>query len=86
MELRARAGPDGTVEVYTIEHRSDGEPKDTASAGTTSLSLPFIRRLVTREGGSFELREDEGSKTFSAVCRLPALGGMSDGNITLSKD
>jgi signal transduction histidine kinase len=86
VELRARAGPDGTVEIYTVEHRSDGEPKDTANAEATNLSLPFIRRLVAREGGSFELREDQGRKTFSAVCRLPALGGMSDGNITLSKD
>ncbi len=76
-ELHVRAGPDNTIEIYTLEHQSPGGSRNKDSTGAASLSLPFIRRLVTREGGSFELCEDASAKTFSAICRLPALGDPS---------
>ena len=72
IELGARAGPDGEVEIRTVETCPDGAAIDPAGAEATSLTLPFLRRLVAQEGGSFELRADEDAGTLSAVCRLRA--------------
>jgi signal transduction histidine kinase len=78
IELRARAGKteeageDGGVEIYTLETCRGGETIDPARAEAASLTLPFIRRLVAQEGGSFELHTGEGAATLSAVCRFRA--------------
>jgi signal transduction histidine kinase len=55
IEIGARDSADGGVEIYTIEANGDGLPADPVLAEATSLTLPFLRRLVTQEGGSLEL-------------------------------
>jgi signal transduction histidine kinase len=74
IELGARAGADGGVEIYTMETCGDGLPADPVLAEAASVTLPFLRRLVTREGGSFELRSIAGAGTgetkLSAVCHF----------------
>lgn len=79
IELGARAGDGGGVEIYTLEASGDGLPADPARAEAASLTLPFLRRLVAREGGSFEMRAVAGAKgretRLSAVCRFRPLAG-----------
>ncbi len=72
IELGARAGADGGVEIYALETCQGGETIDPARAEAASLTLPFLRRLVAQEGGSFELRAGEGAVALSAVCRFRA--------------
>jgi len=73
IELGARAGEDGGIEIYTLETGQSGETVDPARAEAASLTLPFIRRLVAQEGGSFELCAGQDTVTLSAICRLRVL-------------
>ncbi len=70
VELGAREGPDGAAEIYTLENSNHGETIDPADAETASPTLPFVRRLVAQEGGSFELLAGDDAVTLSAVCRF----------------
>jgi len=72
VELGARATGDGWVEIYAREICQNCEPVDPAQAEAASPTLPFLRRLVAQEGGSFELRAADGLVKLSAVCRFPA--------------
>lgn len=73
IELGARAGEDGGIEIYTLETGQSGETVDPARAEAASLTLPFIRRLVAQEGGSFELCAGADTVTLSAICRFRVL-------------
>ncbi len=72
IELGARRAADGWVEICTLETCPSCETVDPAQAEAASLTLPFLRRLVAQEGGSFELRAGEDAVTLSAVCRFRA--------------
>ena len=75
IEVSARVGDDGGVEVYTMEACGDGLPADPVLAEAASLTLPFLRRLVARDRGRFELRAiagpGAGETRISALCQLP---------------
>jgi signal transduction histidine kinase len=73
IELSARTGADGEVEICTVETCQGGAAIDPAQAEAASLTLSFNRRLVAQESGSFELRAGTDGVTLSAVCRLRAL-------------
>jgi signal transduction histidine kinase len=72
VELGARACADGGVEIYTLEASQGGKAADPAQAEIASLTLPFIRRLVAQENGSFELSPGEDPASLKAVCRFRA--------------
>jgi hypothetical protein len=84
IELGARASADGGVEIYTMEVCGEGRPADPVLAEAASLTLPFLRRLVARESGSFELRSvagaGAGETKLSAVCHFRRLTapGLAD--------
>jgi hypothetical protein len=71
VELGARSGADGSVEIYTMETRADGVPIDPAGAEVASLTLPFLRRLVAQEGGVLEPGRNAAGVQFGSVCRFP---------------
>ena len=77
IELGARAGEDGGVEIYTLETSQSGKTIDPARAEAASLTLPFIRRLVAQEGGSFELLASDDTVTLNAVCRFRVRNGSN---------
>ncbi|HSF94254.1 MAG TPA: PAS-domain containing protein [Thermohalobaculum sp.] len=68
VELGVRAGPDGTVEIFTAETLPPGREADLALAEAESLALPVLRRLIAREGGSFHLAGGGDRTSLSAVC------------------
>jgi signal transduction histidine kinase len=74
IDLGARAGADGGVEIYSLEACGNGMTADPVQAGDASLMLPFLRRLVAQEGGTFDLHSvagpEDGTTVLSAVCRL----------------
>jgi signal transduction histidine kinase len=71
--LGARQGPDGGAEIYTEERRADGARFDRATIDGKSPTVPFLRRLMARAGGVYELRLEAGATRLSSVCRfLPA--------------
>jgi signal transduction histidine kinase len=84
IELSARAGDTDWVEIFTLETCGDGLPADTAQAEAASLTLPFLRRLVAREGGTIELRLVPGAASgeirLSAICHLPGHTSLDDPN------
>jgi hypothetical protein len=49
-----------------------------ADAETASLTLPYVRRLVAQEGGSFELLAGDDAVILSAVCRFRVRTGPDD--------
>jgi signal transduction histidine kinase len=78
IELGACISTDGGVDIYTREACGDDMTADPARAEAASLTLPFLRRLVAHEGGSFELRSvaagsGGGAAMLSAVCHLRRL-------------
>jgi len=60
-----------------MEAGGDGLPADLVLVEAASLNLPFLRRLVARESGSFELRSvagpGAGETRISAVCKFHRL-------------
>ncbi|HUS54657.1 MAG TPA: PAS-domain containing protein [Thermohalobaculum sp.] len=82
IDLGARVSPDGGIEIYTLEACGDGLAADPARAEAASLNLPFLHRLVAREGGSFELRSvagaEPGETSLSAVCHLRRLAALAE--------
>ena len=82
IELSARAGDGDWVEIFTLETCGDGLLANTAQAEAASLTLPFLRRLVAREGGAIELRLVPGAASgeipLSAVCHLPRHASLDD--------
>ncbi len=73
VEVGARCSERKGVEIYTLETSQGSEAIDPAQAEAASLTLPFLRRLVAQEGGSFELRAGDDAMTLSAVCQFRAL-------------
>ncbi len=76
VDLGANVCEGGGVEIHTREVRNNSKTIDPARAEAASLTLPFIRRLVAQEGGSFDLRVGEDGVSFGAVCQLRALGAV----------
>jgi signal transduction histidine kinase len=70
VELGARPGPDGGTEIFTCETLPEGRAADIARAEAESLTLPVIRRMMARDGGSFALLAGAGSGELGAVCRF----------------
>jgi len=70
VEIGARHTTDGDTEIYTAETRADNAPFDPATAESASMTLPFLRRLVAREGGVFELKAEADGLRFGSVCRF----------------
>jgi len=74
--LGARQGRDGGVEIYTSERRGGDAPFEPAAVDGSSLTVPFLRRLVARAGGAYELRLEADATQLSSVCRFsPATRG-----------
>jgi signal transduction histidine kinase len=78
VDLGARANEDGGVDIYTLETCNRAPAADAAGIEAASLTLPFIRRLVAQEGGTFELREGGGAVSLSAVCRFRAPDAVAE--------
>jgi len=70
VELATRPGAGGAVEIFTRESPPRDTALDLGEAEAASLILPVIRRLLAREGGSFELTGGPGSGELSAICRF----------------
>jgi signal transduction histidine kinase len=68
--LGTQEGPNGGAEIYTDERRGEGAPFDPAAIYGSSLTLPFLRRLVAREGGVFTLELEADGTRVSSVCRF----------------
>lgn len=72
VELGARPGPGGSIEIFTCETLPGGRDAERVRAEAESVALPVIRRMMLSGGGSFALTPGEGGRQLSAVCRFGA--------------
>lgn len=71
VELGVRAGADGGTEVFTVESLSPQSRADSRNAEMESMTLPILRRLTAREGGTFRLSLNDDGASLSAACSFP---------------
>jgi len=70
VELGARPGPDGAAEIFTRETLPVDRDAESVWAGAENTTIPVIRHMMLRNGGSFMLVPGDGKGQLSAICRF----------------